>query len=276
MEFALALILKVMTYAGVIAVAGSALHRYPARAFAVQAWAGAALLWFAEPVRSWQFLSMLSGGDWSGWGFDLIWAELTGFGIGQSSLLRLLLAPIIALCLMLTRLHVIAVGAAFLLLATFLLEGHTVTAELEGWNGWLAKAVLLMHMALVSWWLAVLLPLLWLIRRSEGADLARSFGQQALFAVPVLLVAGALLFGLLTGWTIDLSQPYQRAFLFKIIGVASLLTLGAYHKLRLVRRYEIEQPSAQEHFVRSLSLEIGIALSVLLATAVAITVGLEM
>ena len=226
-----------------------------------QLWIGTAALILAALGLMTQFLLLIAGGDLAmalSPDFLAIGAQTP---VGQANVLRLVAAIALGVSLMLGSRKAAIVPAGALLLS-FALEGHSLSYGARLLN----SGLLIVHLAIVVWWLAVLMPLL-------GADkddrdrLGHAFGRQAIIAVPVLLLAGVLLLAQFTGWQIDLSGDYQRRMVIKLVAVAGILAIAAANKL-----YFTGKPA----FVWALRTETGIALTVLALTAFLTATGPDM
>ena len=264
--------LRALVYAGSIAVAGGIMFTlsFPDAARAVepvlkrQIVAGFCLLLVVEPLRYGVFQLAIAGGDWSlAFGPDMRWM---GFEtpIGRTAALRLVAAAV-AVGLR-SRAPALALVAAIAMLGTFLLEGHTASTAAR-----IALApLLLIHLAAVHWWLGALLPLRALTRRGDPATVVtavEAFGARALWVVVALLAAGVTLALVLTGGVLDLAVPYQQRLLVKVVVVAALLAIAAWNKLRLTPLLRADYGRGAARLRASISVEIVVALTVLMATA---------
>ena len=181
--------------------------------------------------------------------------------VGQANALRVVAVLALGATLVLGLRQAAVVPAAALLLS-FALEGHSLSYG----SRLLTSGLLLLHLVIVSWWLAVLMPLLG--SATEQRDkLGHAFGRQAIVAVPVLLVAGGLLLVQFTGWTIDLSLDYHRRMILKLFAVGGILALAAANKL-----YFTGKPG----FVWALRAETAVALTILALTALLTSTGPDM
>ena len=142
------------------------------------------------------------------------------------------------------------------------MEGHSLSFGPR----WLTSSLVVLHVAIAAWWLAVIVPLL-TVRNDERDRYGEAFGRQAIYAVPVLIVAGGLLFGVFTGWNIDFSQDYHQRMLMKVVAVAAILSIAAANKL-----YFTGRPG----FVWALRAEAVVALVLLAFTAFLTATGPKM
>lgn len=268
------LLLRVLLYAGTVLSVGSLALRLTlapmpgdgfSRALNLQAGLGAGAVLVAALGLVMAFLLSIAGGDLSlalSPDFLLLGLQMP---VGQANLVR-----IFGLVLILWALAgrgrwrggVLAAIGAGLLVLSFGLEGHSLSFGPR----WLTGPLVLLHVAIVSWWLAVILPLLAAPRRDRDRY-AKAFGGQAVLAVPVLLVAGSVLLGQFTGWRLDLSQDYQRQMLVKLVAVAAILAIAAGNKLWLTGRSGL---------VWALRVEALVAAGLLVLTALLTATGPEM
>lgn len=172
--------------------------------------------------------------------------------VGQVAALRILSGGAVILLLFL-QWRTLTVIPALLLLISFGMEGHSLSFGPR----WLTSTLVIVHVTIAAWWLSVIVPLL-TVPSAERDRLGAAFGRQAIFAVPLLLLAGGTLLGIFTGWQVDLSEDYQRRMILKLVAVAAILALAAANKL-----YFTSRPG----LVWSLRIEALVALSLLALTA---------
>ena len=271
MEY-LAPLLRLFLYGATVLVAGSvALHATLSvpmgspfhKRLMVQIGLGSAVILSVALAMVLQFLLTIAGGDLS----MALSPDFVGIAaqtpVGQVAALRIgaVLALALALCF-LAPWRWLALLPAVAVLISFGLEGHSLSFGPR----WLTSSLVVVHVAIAAWWLAVIAPLL-TVPREERDRYGEAFGRQAVFAVPVLLVAGSLLFGVFTGWQIDFSQDYQRRMLMKIVAVAGILSIAAANKLYFTGRRE---------FVWALRAEAAAAVALLALTAFLTATGPEM
>ena len=72
---------------------------------------------------------------------------------------------------------------------------------------------------------------------------------------------------MLTGGVLDLAVPYQQRLLVKVVVVAALLAIAAWNKLRLTPLLRADYGRGAARLRASISVEIVVALTVLMATA---------
>ena len=273
----LPVLLRVATYAGTIAVAGSVLLRMTlatwidANLVRRQILLGALLLAICEPLRYALFQLAIAQGD-AALAFDpsMRWVGMDT-PLGQAALVRLAGVAIVLLGVV-TAVTPLAIGGAVLLVASYLVEGHTASAPSRP----LLAPVLFVHLLVVHWWFGALLPMQKMlgdhdISNATVVKTVRRFGQQAVLAVVVLVAAGALLFGSLVQWRIDLASAYQQGFALKIGAFLLVLLVAAVNKLRLTALLSAKPELGRRLLHRSISVEIGVAVLVLTATALALS-----
>jgi len=270
----LAAALRLLVYAGTVLVAGSALFRasFPslpeaAPALRLQLWLGAGLLIICEPLRYILFLLQIAGGDLSlALSPSMRWVGMET-PLGQAAGVRLAAVGIL-LCAGL-RWRLVGLGAAALMIGSYVMEGHTVSSEARAF----LAPLLFAHLVAVHWWVGGLPGLFAAARAAQAAQLAnvvRVFGDAAAWSVGVLVIAGGILLVVLTGWQLDLASGYQQAFLLKLAAVALILLIGAINRWRLTPRLMRDADAARPALRASLVLETGVAAGILLATALAI------
>ncbi len=122
--------------------------------------------------------------------------------------------------------------AGTLLAATaFTLTGHTsITPHRVA-----AAALLTLHLLLVAFWIGALWPLYIATYRETAAVAGRlidAFSRAALWLVPVILLAGSGLAGLLIPDLSAFQRPYGQLLLVKVALFALLMALAALNKWR--------------------------------------------
>ena len=168
------------------------------------------------------------------------------------------------------------VGAGLVALVGFPIEGHTRTAD----PGWLMISFDLLHLAAGAIWVGGIAGLVLAFRRTpDPARLARSvrrFSAAALGTVAVLAVAGTVMAVIVLPSLSDLwSTGYGRVLLVKVAIVAAVVALGAYNRRWLVpavaRRVDggaAAAPVAWRRLIRSVRVELGLLLAVIVVTAI--------
>jgi copper resistance protein D len=268
----LAVILRALVYVGATGAAGGVLFSlsFPQAAWHVerslrrQILLACWLLILLEPLRYIAFQLAVAEGDWAvAFAPGMRWMALQT-AIGQASAARLIAATV----LLATRLRWpgISLAAAVVMVASFALEGHTVSNG----NRLLLAALLLIHFAAICWWLGAFYPLLALTRQAPPdvvAGTARAFGRQAAWIVGALLVAGVALLVVLCDGELRLDSAYQQRFAIKLALVAGLLSLAAWNKFRLTPLLDASYALGAAKLRRSIRCEMAVALVILAATA---------
>ena len=194
---------------------------------------------------------------------------VTSSPIGSSAAVRLAGLALIPAILLGGSRWALATGAlgALLTCTSFLIVGHTADTPFRP----LAAAVLAIHLVAVAYWIGALWPLHHTIRGDDvdrAAVVLRRFGQIAMSVVAALLVAGgALAWALLESPASLLRTGYGRMLLLKLGLVASLLTLAALNKYRLVPAFAAGLPTAASSLRQSILTEILLASAIVTVTA---------
>ena len=269
MEY-LAPLLRLFLYGATVLIAGSTALRTTLsvpmdspfnKRLMVQIGLGSAVILSVALAMVLQFLLTISGGDLS----MALSPDFLGIAaqtpVGQVAVLRIGAVLVLVLCI-LAPWRWLALLPAIAVLISFGLEGHSLSYGPR----WLTSSLVVVHVAIAAWWLSVIAPLL-TVSREERDRYGEAFGRQAVIAVPVLLVAGSLLFGVFTGWQIDFSQDYQRRMLMKIVAVAVILSIAAANKLFFTGR---------PGFIWALRVEAVVALGLLALTAFLTATGPKM
>jgi putative copper resistance protein D len=139
-------------------------------------------------------------------------------------------------------------------LGSFTLSGHTLSHDHRA----VLAALLLVHLAIVTFWFGALLPLRQILSRASCADAARvlaAFSAVALWLVPLIALAGATLAALLLPDLAALGRPYGRLLLAKLTLFAALMGLAALNRLRLTPGLAAGQVPAAVWLRRSIALE---------------------
>ena len=147
---------------------------------------------------------------------------------------------------------------------SFTFTGHSAEKNL-----WI-KALLVLHVLAITCWVGSLLPLYkscQLLALTEVKRLMHQFGQLAIMIIVLLLASGITLILQYLDTVADLfTSSYGQLILLKLLLVSAMLMLGAWHKLSLVPQI------TEEHHVltlkRSISIEMFIALTVLIITSI--------
>jgi len=208
--------------------------------------------------------------------------------LGYSTGLRLLGFVMAAIAALIFRQHLTEVNSkhhracayaltilAFLALgASFTLTGHVTSLS------WTAHIAIALHVFAVFLWIGSLWPLLHFCGlqdqyRTAVQGAMEEFGKFAIGMIAVLVGAGIFfLWQLLESWREIYTTDYGRGMLIKLFTVSVLLLLGATNKFRLVPN--LRQPDGMLPLARSIRIEMGVALFILLITSyLTIVVGIE-
>jgi len=146
--------------------------------------------------------------------------------------------------------------------------GH-VASEDRAWF----QIILFTHLIAAAFWIGVFFPLRKLSRSpgtlAEAAMLGHRFGQIAAVAVPLLVVAGAIMTWRLVGSASAMvGTSYGLMLLAKLAAVALLLSLAVINKLRLVPAMQRGDAAVGLRLAKSISLEWLCVGVILLATAI--------
>lgn len=267
----LSVLLRTLVYAGTIAAAGGVLARvtldlaHVSSTLNRQIGIGILLLLICEPARYLAFQLAIAQGDWT-LAFDptMRWMAMET-PLGQAAGIRILAAGAILIGFLWTP---VGVAGALAMIGSYLIEGHTASSNIRS----VLVALLFAHLLVAHWWLAALVPLrrsLADVDTSRSAGSIDSFGRKALAAVPVLAIAGAVTLLVLAGGKLDLASAYQQGFAIKLVGFTAILLIAAINKLRWTPLL-VQDPHEGRAGLRTfITIEIGAAATILLATALA-------
>lgn len=150
----------------------------------------------------------------------------------------------------------IAAVGAVLVVASYAAMGHSM---LYGPRQEIAGLVVL-HLAVVAFWVGSLPPLLWVARRREGAGAAvliEAWSRAATVAVLAMIVTGLLLTWYLT-LRLDriLDAWHGWALAWKVLAVLGALGLALWNRLRHTPALARGEPDAGARLAASIRLEI--------------------
>lgn len=182
--------------------------------------------------------------------------------IGWTSVLLLLIS--LRFCKKLVKpISVICLLCLLLVASSFTFIGHTTEQSL-----WVRFALVL-HIVIAMWWVGMLYPLRQWCSELSAITLQRlmhAFGKQASYLVATLLVAGLTISYMLEGSINALfNSLHGNILLLKVVSVTVVLALAARHKFRLVP--SLTNKTAALKLQRSINIEMGIALLILVITA---------
>jgi putative copper export protein len=214
---------------------------------------------------------VLSGGDRLG---DVeIWTAVMRSRIGDAFYVRI--AGLVALMAYASGRpagRYIAVAGVIGVVASYAAMGHSMLYRPRQE----IAALVMIHLALVAWWIGALMPLAMVARRDEvvaAAALIADWSRLALGAVALTIISGGLLIwhlaprpDLITGsW-------WGNGLIAKLLLVAVLLGLAAFHKLRLTPALARGEFEAGERLARSIRIEMLLVLLVFWAAAEMVSV----
>ena len=226
------------------------------RAFIRQANLAGIILLVSLIVNFILFLYAISGRDWQlALSADYVLVGLNS-AVGRSFLLKLVGGIFILLGFRLRAFWLEIIGALFIV-SSFGFEGHSVSFGTRPY----VTALLLAHLSLISWWLAVIWPLM-AAQGEERKKFARRFSNFAVYFVPLTIVTGLGMWYSYTGG-IDLRDPYQIRLGLKLLFVFAILGVAVGNKLIFTERDQLKWP---------LRAEALFALGATLFTAILITV----
>lgn len=206
-------------------------------------------------------------GMWDPIFIEVLWQS----GVGTSYQLRLIGWIIFGLLLIIMyfyastirALSFLALLVSILIAASFVWIGHT--AEKAIW----VRLALVLHIFIAMWWVGLLYPLRsWCKELTANTlqQLMHEFGNQASYLVALLLLAGVGISYALEGSVMAFfTTDHGNLLLLKLGVVAGILSIAAYHKLRLVPSLTNNKIALKLQF--SISVEMGIALLILIITA---------
>ncbi len=285
----LLLILKLANYMAIAALAGSLLIRFIIDKIAFDRTAKRQFLhcinrwqitWvalgfvaaiFQVPIEAGAMSESGLAGMWDAFMLDFMWQSV----IGDQAALRIP-ALLIALIAVLTwqkltgfiaQLNLaLTLMAVMVIIYSFTFTGHSAEKSI------LIKSIFTLHLVAIASWGGALWPLYkscLLIPITAVKTLMHQFGQLAIVIVLVMLSSGVfLLFQYLVSLSALFNSDYGQLLLLKLLLVSAILSMGAWHKFCLVPHLTKENINTLK---RSISLEMAVAVLVLLTTSVLTT-----
>ena len=163
--------------------------------------------------------------------------------------------------------RVLCILGAFGVVASFALTGHTTGTGVSP----LVRALLAVHVTIVSYWLGSVVALLCLTHIAPAPAIHRAsmaFSASAVWIVPAILPLGvAIIIGLVPSLA-SLCNAYGAFLIAKILGFALLLTLAAFNRWRAVPALQAAPLIGTRLFRRALQAEYALLMGVLSATTV--------
>ncbi|MBB1390209.1 CopD family protein [Shewanella sp. SG44-6] len=162
---------------------------------------------------------------------------------------------------------VLAIISCLLIAVTFTFIGHST--EL----GLLAQGLILIHVLIIGSWIGAFYPLWKLCSTDDNIvikNVMDTFGRLGIVIVILVLLSGMGMVWMLFDSPTELfSSNYGIAVTIKLCLVAIILFIAAWHKLVLVPKLTIANPSlAKQKLQKSIGLEALIAVLILATTAV--------
>lgn len=220
------------------------------------------------PVRA----SFLMGGTWDGATDPMILGMVADSPLGTSTALRLVGLALILCVLWRARAgQILALMGALFASTSFALRGHAL-----GEPQMILGALITLHILCLAFWVGAFAPLARAARLDPPARagaLAHEFGQKALWAVGLVVLAGGIALALLGAVTSSaLSSPYGQIFAVKLVLFAGVLALAAVNKLTLTPALLASAPGAGTRLRGSIGIEAGLVAGILVTTAALTTV----
>jgi putative copper resistance protein D len=188
--------------------------------------------------------------------------------VGTAVTLRVIGLGVLILGLSLGRIGLwLSVAGGIMAIWSFDQIGHV-----SGRDTTLLDIALILHLIAIALWIGILTPLKRLASTPQtwpdAVDVGHRFGRIASITVPLLIVVGGYMgYALVGSVTALVSTGYGQVLLLKVILVSALLGLAAANKLRFIPRLRLNDASAADQLVKSISVEWGVILAVLGLTA---------
>lgn len=160
-----------------------------------------------------------------------------------------------------------AVAGALLIAASFAFTGHTAT---HPWRALLAP-LLMTHVLIVAFWIGSLLSLFLATTREKAPRVGQvfeAFSAIAIWAVPVIGVAGLVMTVTLVRHLDVFLEPYGWLLIGKVLAFTALLGIGALNRWLLGPAVAMAAEGASRAFRHSLAAEYALIAGVLMATAI--------
>jgi putative copper export protein len=166
---------------------------------------------------------------------------------------------------------VAAVGAV-LVLGSYAAMGHSMLYRPRQE----IAALVVLHLAVVAFWVGSLPPLLWVARRRDGASAAallRDWSTAATVAVVAMIATGLLLTWYLTVRLDRILDAWHGwALGWKVAAVLAALALAGWNRLRHTPALERREEGADARLALSIRVEIAVVLLVFYAAAEMVSV----
>ncbi|MCQ4095623.1 copper homeostasis membrane protein CopD [Erwinia persicina] len=165
-----------------------------------------------------------------------------------------------------------------LICALFQLAGLAFTghaAMLDGWGGLFQRVNQMVHLLSAAFWAGGLLPLIILMRDARSPGLRHDavvtmmrFSRYGHLAVTLVVVSGAINALLLLGWPPASFRLYSQLLVVKTLLVGAMVAIALYNRYCLVPRFQRSAGGAEQRFITSTLVEVGLAAAVLLVVGV--------
>lgn len=159
-------------------------------------------------------------------------------------------------------------GTALALIA-FSLVGHTAAHIARGW----LMVLLVAHLLVVAFWFGALAPLYVATLKEpmpQASHVVERFSRLALWLVPIIFIAGALMTWVLVDRWAAFTESYGQLLLAKVAGFTLLMGLAALNRWRLGPSM-ISRPGAVVSLRRAIAIEYVLIVLVLMITALMTT-----
>jgi putative copper export protein len=186
-----------------------------------------------------------------------VWVAVLRSRIGDAFWLRLAGLVLLAAATTPWRAgHAVAAAGAALVVASYAAMGHSMLF----WPRQELAALVVVHLAVVAFWVGALLPLAWIARRPDGAAAARlieDWSRAATVAVGAMIATGLLL-----GWYLTLRVDrlfdawHGWALAAKALVVLAALALALRNRLRFTPALARGEAGAGARLAAAIRLEI--------------------
>jgi copper resistance protein D len=161
-------------------------------------------------------------------------------------------------------------GGAALTLFAFTQTGHTSLEDARP----ILPILLLLHLVVIAFWFGALLPLRHISLAEPpavAAAVVRRFSAVAVWLVPIVFVAGALMAALLLGSLRALTTGYGLVVVTKAVLFGSLMLMATVNKWHYGPALARGEPAVLRGFRRTMAAEYAVISAILALTAVLTT-----
>ena len=202
-----------------------------------------------------------------------VWAAVMRSRIGDAFWLRS--GGLVLLAAAVTAWRVgpaIAAVGALLVISSYAAMGHSMLFAPRQE----IAALVVLHLAVVAFWVGSLLPLLWISQRRDGASAARlihAWSRAASFAVMIMIASGVLLTWYLTLRLDRLLDAWHGwALAWKVLAVSAALLLALWNRLYHTPALARGDVGAGSRLARSIRIEMLIVILAFYAAAEMVSV----